>query len=126
MSDVLVALPGYKLFPNSNFWLQFTVTLPYTKAEFNPDVQTKYKQAVAKAAGTVPGNVDIEVMEAGSITVDTKIRCMDEKMLEAIKTTLGNGNDLKTKLNAELKALGLKEATKVTVDPLKNEVRRIC
>ena len=92
--------------------------MPYTKDEFNPDLQTKYKKAVARAAGTVPGNVFIEVeaasRRAGSVEVTTSIMSKDEATVDAMIKRMGVGDALKDKLNAELRAEGLKEATKIT------------
>jgi len=114
---------GYKLFgKDSTNLVKFTVTLPYTKDEFNPDLQTKYKKAVARAAGTVPGNVFIKVeaasRRAGSVEVTTSIMSKDEATVDAMIKRMGVGDALKDKLNAELRAEGLKEATKIT-NPLK-------
>jgi hypothetical protein len=64
---------------DSNFSVNFSVTLPYTKTEFDTDKQILYKKAVTKAAGTMFDNVDIVSMtdarhRAGSVTVETKDR----------------------------------------------------
>jgi len=106
---------------DSKFFVTFSVTLPYTKTEFDADKQTLYKKAVAKAASTILDNVDIVSMtdarrRAGSVAVETKVRATDAAGQAALTTTLGTGDALKNKLNAELKALGLKEASAVT-DP---------
>ena len=74
---------------------------------------------MAKAAGTVLDNVEILSMKdarrrAGSVTVETKVRATDAAGQAALTTNLGTGDALKNKLNAELKALGLKEASAVT------------
>ena len=58
-----------------------TVSLPYTKNEFDTAKQDKYKAAVASAAGTRPANVVIsniisiteERRRAGSVKVETKV-----------------------------------------------------
>ena len=103
---------------DSKFFVSFSVTLPYTKTEFDTDKQTLYKKAVAKAAGTILDNVDIVVTDArrraGSVTVETKVRATDAAGQAALTTTLGTGDAFKNKLTAELKALGLKEASAVT------------
>lgn len=120
-------MAGYKLFPESKFVLEFTVTMPYSKDEFDEDKQTKYKQAVAKAANSVPGNVDIKSVKdaasrrAGSVKVETAIRSKDEAGLNAMSEALGSGDDLKKKLNAELEAVGLEKATDIT-DPVKSSL----
>jgi len=114
---------GYKLF-GKDYFLKLDVTLPYTKDEFNADLKTKYKKAVARAAGTVPGNVEITSIHdapgrrAGSIKVGTTIRSLDEAGLDTLSTTLGTGDALKNKINSELRAMGLKEATAIS-DPVK-------
>ena len=64
---------------DTKHFVTLTVTMPYTKAEFDQDKQDKYKAAVASAAGTDPANVEIlgvtEVRRrAGSIQVETKVR----------------------------------------------------
>jgi hypothetical protein len=100
--------------------LTLTVTLPYTKADFTTAKQTSFKVAVASAAGTVAGNVDIlSITEsrrrASSVGVETKIRAPDATGLTTLKSTLGSDTSaLKTKLNTELKAQGLAESTGVT------------
>jgi hypothetical protein len=104
---------------DSKFSVSFSVTLPYTKTEFDTDKQILYKKAVAKAAGTILDNVDIVSMtdarrRAGSVTVETKVRATDAAGQAALTTTLGTGDALKNKLNTELKAVGLKEASAVT------------
>ena len=55
-----------------------TVTMPYSKSEFNQDKQDKYKLAIASAAGTPADNVDIvsiteKSRRAGSVNVETKV-----------------------------------------------------
>jgi hypothetical protein len=63
----------------SKFFLTLTVTLPYTKDQFDQSKQDKYKAAVASAAGTVAANVEIvKITEArrraGKVAVETKVR----------------------------------------------------
>ena len=62
----------------TNFFLTLTVTLPYTKDQFDQSKQDKYKAAVANAAGTVAANVEIvRITEArrraGKVAVETKV-----------------------------------------------------
>jgi hypothetical protein len=62
----------------TNFFLTLTVTLPYTKDQFDQSKRDKYKTAVANAAGTVAANVEIvKVTEArrraGKVAVETKV-----------------------------------------------------
>jgi hypothetical protein len=63
----------------SKFFLTLTVTLPYTKDQFDQSKQDKYTAAVASAAGTVAANVEIvKITEArrraGKVAVETKVR----------------------------------------------------
>jgi hypothetical protein len=63
----------------SKYFVAFTVTLPYTKSEFDTDKQQKFKTAVSSAAGVPDVNVDIaDIIEkrrrAGSIDVFTKVQ----------------------------------------------------
>ena len=99
---------------DSKFFVTCTATLPYMKSEFDTDKQTKYKQAVAKAAGTILDNVDIVSMTAtkrrqllSSVAVETKVRATDAAGQAALNTNLGTGDALINILNAELKAHGL-------------------
>ena len=96
----------------------FTATLPYTEKTFTTDIQNKYKEAVASAAGTAAANVDISAKytrrQAGSANVDTTVRAKDEAGQVAASTALGSGDALKNKLNAQLKARGVAESTGVT------------
>ena len=60
-----------------------SVTMPFTKDEFDDTKKTKYKAAVASAAGTSADNVEIlDIKEvrrrAGSIQVETKVRLKSE------------------------------------------------
>jgi len=90
------------------------------KSEFDTDKQTSYKKAVAKAAGTMPDNIDIVSMTATKrrqllffVAVETKVRATNAAGQAALNTNLGTGDALKNKLNAELKAQGLREASGV-------------
>ena len=104
---------------DTKFFVTKIVTLPYTKADFDDARQDKYKTAVAAAAGTIAENVDIVTItekrrRAGSIDVETKIRANNQAELDAVTSSLGSGDNLKTKLNTELKAQGLAETTSVS------------
>ena len=96
------------------------VTMPYTVEQFNTEaVKTSFKKAVASAAGTVPDNVVIVSVKSASrrnsgVVVQTKILAKDAAAVTTMKSTLGSGAALKTKLNAALKSEGLKESTGVT------------
>jgi hypothetical protein len=123
--DVLLfANDGFKLISkDSKFTLTFEATMPYTKTEFDGDKQDKYKVAVARAANTARANVDLGTItevrrRAGSVKVPTTIRSTDEEALDAMIKSLGVGAVLKDKINQELRAVGLKEATNFT-NPLK-------
>jgi len=107
------------------YFVTLTVTMPYTKAEFEVEaVKNSYKAGVAAAAGTISANVEIlGVVEtrrrAGSVAVETKILAADAAGVTTLSSTLGSGKALMTKLNAALKAEGVKESTGVT-DPVAN------
>lgn len=63
---------------DSKFFVKITVTMPYSKAAFTSDKQTKYKAAIATAAKVPTENVDIvQVIEkrrrAGGVDVETKV-----------------------------------------------------
>jgi hypothetical protein len=100
---------------DSQYYVEFTVTLPYTQADFDTDKQTKYKKALAMAAGTVPDNVEIVSItearrRAGSVIAETKVRASEQAGLHALNGALGTGDALKKRVNTALKAMGLAEA----------------
>ena len=103
------------------FYLILTVTLPYTRSEFNSATQVSYKVAISKAAGTTADLVDIlSISEArradsAAINVETKIRAPDAASLSAIESNLGSGEALKAKVNAALKEQGLRESKRIEV-----------
>mmetsp|Transcript_11625 Transcript_11625/g.18525 ORF Transcript_11625/g.18525 Transcript_11625/m.18525 type:complete len:674 (+) Transcript_11625:120-2141(+) len=114
-----------KITNNTIHFVTLTVTMPYSKAEFDSAKQNSFKAAVASAAGTIADNVMIlSITEgsrrAGSVKVETKILAKDAAGVTALKTTLGSGDNLKSKINAALKANGLSESTGVT-DPMTGE-----
>ena len=94
--------------------------MPYTVDQFNTAaVMTSFKKAVATAAGTDPENVIIVSVtvarrRSSSVVVQTKILAKDAASVDTMKTTLGSGEALKTKLNTALKNESLKESTGVT------------
>merc|ERR1712216_815063 len=47
-----------------NFEVRFTVSLPYSKADFTADKQTKFKEAVASTAGAAIADVSLKITEA--------------------------------------------------------------
>ena len=105
---------------DTKHFVEVDVTMPYTVEQFNTAaVKTSFKKAVAAAAGTVPDNVVIvSVVLArrrnSSVVVKTKILAKDAASVTTLKSTLGSGDALKTKLNTALKNEGLKESTGVT------------
>merc|ERR1712216_752462 len=62
------------------FEVKFTVSLPYSKADFTADKQTKFKEAVASAAGggATKDDVTLKITEArrraGKINVEVTIK----------------------------------------------------
>ena len=56
----------------------------------------------------------VDVRRHSSVVVQTKILAKDAAAVDTMKTTLGSGDALKTKLNTALKKEGLKESTGVT------------
>ena len=104
---------------DSKHFVSLTVTMPYTKADFDKDKQDKFKVAIAAAAGTSADNVDIVSItekrrRAGSVVVETKIRASDATGANQLTSTLGTGDTLKSKINAQLKKQSLEEATAMT------------
>jgi len=96
-----------------------SVTMPYSKAEFDTAKQDNYKSAMADTAGTSASNVYIlEIKEsprrAGSVDVQTQIRAKDAAGVQVLANTLGSGDALKTKLNKNLEAKGMKASTGVS------------
>ena len=93
--------------------------MPYTADQFNADKQTKFKTAVANAAGTTPENVMIVSFEPArrcnsGIVVKTKILATEAAAVTTLKSTLGSGAALLNKLNTALRAEGLDDSTGVT------------
>ena len=118
-ADETIAPKDTKLF------VLFTVTMLYSKAEFDTDKQDKYKIAVAKTTGTMAANVEIikiseENRRASSIKVETKVLASDEAEMNALAKELGTGDMFLKRLNTELKAQGLNEATSF-IDPVARE-----
>jgi predicted outer membrane repeat protein len=97
---------------DSTFVVTFTVTMPYTTSEFDIAKQSKYKAAVASAAGTVAANVDILSItgtrrRAGKVDVETKIRSLDAAGVDAVSNSLGSGDALRSKIDQKLMEQGL-------------------
>jgi len=115
-----------KIANSTRHFVTLTVTMPYSKAEFDSAKKDSYMKAIASAAGTIADNVMIlSITEgsrrAGSIDIQTKILAKDAAGVEALKSTLGSGDVLKSKINAALKANGLSESTGVT-DPMTGDI----
>ena len=103
---------------DSKHFISLTVTLPYSKPEFDLGMKAWYKAAIAIAAGTSAANVDVlsvteRLRRAGMIEVETKIRATDAVSANAMAFHLGSGDALKLKINAALELQGLQEATTV-------------
>ena len=103
---------------DSKHFISLTVTLPYSKPEFDLGKKAWYKAAIAIAAGTSAANVDVlsvteRLRRAGMIEVETKIRATDALSATAMAFNLGSGDALKLKINAALESQGLQEVTNV-------------
>jgi len=96
-----------------NFEVRFTVSLPYSKADFTADKQTKFKEAVASAAGAAIADVTLTITEvrrrAGKINVEVTIKVATEAAAKTMASAI-----TADKLNEKLKAAGLEEATMVS------------
>jgi len=99
--------------PAKNFEVRFTVSLPYSKADFTADKQTKFKEAVASAAGAAIADVTLTITEvrrrAGKINVEVTIKVATEAAAKTMASAI-----TADKLNEKLKAAGLEEATMVS------------
>jgi len=95
------------------FEVKFTVSLPYSKADFTADKQTKFKEAVASTAGAAVADVSLKITEArrraGKINVEVTIKVATKEAANAMA-----GAITADKLNEKLKAAGLEEATMVS------------
>ena len=109
----------------STFFLTLSVTLPYTKDQFDKSKQDKYKTAVANAAGTIAGNVEIVKItdarrRAGKVNVETKILAADQLGLNSLRYTLASCHDdgtAKCKIDKALAREGLEKST-AAAEPL--------
>merc|ERR1712216_737454 len=100
--------------PTANkFEVKFTVSLPYSKADFTADKQTKFKEAVASTAGAAVADVSLKITEArrraGKINLEVTIKVATKEAANAMA-----GAITADKLNEKLKAAGLEEATMVS------------
>ena len=111
---------------DSKFFLTLSVTLPYTKDQFDKSKQDKYKTAVANAAGTIAANVEIVKItdarrRAGKVNVETKILAADQLGLNSLRYTLASCHDdgtAKCKIDKALAREGLEKST-AAAEPLK-------
>merc|ERR1711966_243528 len=105
--------PSPALESAKNFEVRFTVSLPYSKADFTADKQTKFKEAVASAAGAAIADVTLTITEvrrrAGKINVEVTIKVATEAAAKTMASAI-----TADKLNEKLKAAGLEEATMVS------------
>merc|ERR1711966_39315 len=75
--------------PTANkFEVKFTVSLPYSKADFTADKQTKFKEAVASTAGAAVADVGLKITEArrraGKINVEVTIKVATKEAANAM------------------------------------------
>ena len=110
---------------DSKFFLTLSVTLPYTKDQFDKPKQDKYKKAVANAAGTIAANVEIvKITDArrrtGKVVVETKILAADQLGLNSLGYALASCHDdstAKCKIDKALAREGLEKST-AAAEPL--------
>ena len=107
--------------------LVLVVKMPYTKAKFDGAQQGLFKDAIASPAGKSPLNFDIlSIAEArrraGSIEVETNISAMDAASLHALSSSLGMGDSMLAKFNAEPTKRGLLGSTVVSVESKKSDL----
>jgi hypothetical protein len=114
---------------DSKFFVAFNATLSYTAAEFNEDLQTRYRAAVATAAGTNAANVGIDFVAATDgnmqMRITTKVRVMTKEEMDVIITALGTGDAFRNTLNTAFRAKGLAEANALT-DPADSLTEAAC
>jgi hypothetical protein len=96
--------------------LVLNVKMPYSKDEFDVGNQDTFKEAIASAAGISPLNVNILSItdsrrRGGSVNVETKLSTMDAASLQELAKTLGSGDAMLAKINAELTKRGLPAST---------------
>merc|ERR1712100_199734 len=90
------------------FVVKFTVSLPYSMADFTADKQTKFKKAVASAAGggATKDDVTLKITEArrraGKINVEVTIKVATKEAANTMAAAI-----TADKLNEKLKAAGL-------------------
>ena len=103
--------------------IYMSVLVPYTSDEFfgrdtGAELQQKFKAAIAKVVSVSVQQIDIKLSErrslsgrrllAGDLELDLEIKVGKAKQIESqAKLTMEN-------INKELKAVGLKEVTKIT------------
>ena len=93
-------------------FVTLTVKLPYSNSEFTASKQTLYANAISSVAGVGRDKVEILSVtenrrQASSIDVKTRIYAADASSASAIKSSLGNGNALQSKIDSALIEQGL-------------------
>ena len=96
--------------PQMTHVVKMAVSLPMTVEQFNADAQTKFKESIAKAAGSTPADVTIDEIQsisisrrhllASSIQVVTSVKAADKAAADAMSGKLTADN-----INAELKTV---------------------
>ena len=104
-----------------------TVTLPYSKAEFDAfskakldDFQREYKKAITNIAGTDTTKVDIlstteSPEHTACVALETRVRVSDTWSAREITQALGDGDERKMRLDKALKKQNLKESVAVSL-----------
>ena len=88
--------------------MKLSLSLPLSVAEFNPEKQAKFKEAIARAAGASPAGVAIDNIEAlasvrrrllasSGVRIDVSVKAKDKAAADAMGAGLTAGN-----INAEL------------------------
>merc|ERR1719409_76495 len=118
--------------PPSPHYVDLRVTMPYSLAEFNvPSVTEPFKRAIARVAGTTVDKIVLSFpaqrrAATDTLLVDVRILADSAAEVRTILTTLGADPDtlecastcraaLLEKLNKELRAEGLREATAIEI-----------
>ncbi len=94
--------------------VKVVLSLPLAKSEFTEDKQSKFREAIATAAGAKPADVTIDKILASVgrrllselILVHTSIKAADQKAGDAIATSLTTD-----RINGALQSAGLPKAT---------------
>eukprot|EP00802_Teleaulax_amphioxeia_P007078 Tamp_07084.p1 GENE.Tamp_07084~~Tamp_07084.p1 ORF type:complete len:618 (+),score=81.29 Tamp_07084:601-2454(+) len=110
---------------NSAHYVKITLTMPYTVQELDDEnVRVPFITAIARAAGTIKENIHLDYpnqrrtmrRQSASTVVEVKIVSDSADGIAAIKTQLGSTDrDVLAKINTELRAEKLQEATDAVV-----------